>query len=211
MGVPVIAKPAPPADPIAAYAAALDKLPPMGNVVFTYSETRTGPTRTLVEDHRVYRSADGNERNETTAVNGTPVTPVIVRIATKPVWPYDVRRFAVGPDAYNILPLGLSKVAGKRVTTFSTVRTSAGDFSITGLYLDPVRFLPVRETFQVAGSGCTGNGSIDFGQVGARWLASAATVTCAIGQGGATFKESIRFSSYQFLKVLPPDIFGVAK
>jgi len=49
--------------PIDRYRAALAALPPLKDVVFQYSESRTGPTRTLVELHRVYRRVDGAERN----------------------------------------------------------------------------------------------------------------------------------------------------
>jgi hypothetical protein len=203
------AQPTPAADTVLTrYQTALETLPTMGNVVFRYSESRSGPTRALAEEHRVYRRDDGEERNETTAVNGVQVIPAIVRFSSEPVWAYDVREFRVDSPAYNVLPLGTTVVAGKRAFGFSTVRATPGDFAITGLYLDTARYLPLRETFEVSGGGCAGSGSIDFGPVGAQWLPTTVSVGCAVAPNGAAFKESIAFSEYAFPETLPPDVFG---
>jgi hypothetical protein len=196
---------------LARYRAALDALPLLGNMVFRYSENRSGPTRVLEEEHRVYRRADGEERNETVMVNGAQVVPAIVRYLHKPVWPYDVRQFAVDGGSYNIVSLGRTVVAGKRVVGFSTVRATTGDFAITALYLDPTRYLPLRETFAVAGGGCSGNGSIDFAPFGSAWLPTAVSVNCSVAQDATSFKESIVFADYAFVAVLPPDVFGGAQ
>lgn len=197
--------------PIDRYRAALAALPPLKDMVFQYSESRTGPTRTLVELHRVYRRVDGAERNETIAVNGATVVPAIVHYSTRPDWPYDVRAFAVTADGYNLMPIGPKLVDGKRAYGISAVRTTTGDFSITGVYLDETSWLPLRETFSVTGSGCTGTGSINFARGGRMWLPTSTQVSCTVGTGGATFKESIAFSSFTFPPSLPPDIFGAAK
>ena len=197
--------------PIERYRAALAALPPLKDMVFQYSESRSGPTRTLVELHRVYRRIDGAERNETIAVNGETVVPAIVRYSTRHDWPYDVRAFAVSADEYDLLPIGPKLVNGKRAYGISTVRTTAGDFSVTGVFLDETAWLPLRETFSVSGSGCTGTGSINFGRAGRTWLPTSTQVSCTVGSGGATFKESIAFSSFTFPPSLPPDIFGTAK
>ncbi|HEY7994542.1 MAG TPA: hypothetical protein VID24_10040 [Candidatus Eremiobacteraceae bacterium] len=196
--------------PIERYRAALAALPPLKDMVFQYSESRTGPTRTLVELHRVYRRVDGAERNETIAVNGATVVPAIVHYSTRPVWPYDVRAFAVSSDEYDLMPIGPRLVNGKRAYGVSAVRTTTGDFSVTAVFLDETAWLPLRETYSVTGSGCTGTGSIDFGRAGGTWLPTATQVSCTVGDGGATFKESIAFSGYTFPPSLPPDIFGAA-
>lgn len=197
--------------PIDRYRAALASLAPLKDMVFQYSESRTGPTRTLVELHRVYRRVDGAERNETIAVNGETVVPAIVRYSTRPDWPYDVRAFAVSPDEYDLLPIGPRLVNGKRAYGISAVRTTTGDFSVTGVFLDETAWLPLRETFSVTGSGCTGTGSIDFGRAGGSWLPTSTHVSCTVGTGGATFKEAIAFSGYTFPPSLPPDIFGAGR
>ena len=197
--------------PLDRYRAALAALPPLKDMVFQYSESRTGPTRTLVELHRVYRRVDGAERNETIAVNGETVVPAIVHYSTRPDWPYDVRAFAVSVDEYDLMPVGPKLVDGKRAYGISAVRTTTGDFSVTGVFLDETSWLPLRETFSVTGSGCTGTGSIDFGRASGRWLPISTQVSCTVGTGGATFKESIAFSGYVFPPSLPPDIFGAAQ
>lgn len=192
------------------YKSALGRLPQIANIVFQYSESRSGPTRALEEEHRVYRRSDGEERNETIGVNGAAVVPAIVRYATKPVWPYDVRAFVVDPADYNVLATGRTIVTGKRAYGYSTVRVAPTDFSVTGLYLDVVRYLPLRMTFEVTGGGCSGKGSIDFGPVGVQWLPTSANVSCSVAQGAGTFKESVTFTDYAFPVTLPPDVFEAA-
>lgn len=196
---------------LAEYRAALNRLPPLGNIVFQYSEVRSGPARVLSEEHRVYRSAGGSERNETIAVNGLPVVPALARLSTSDAWPYDVRRFVVDETEYNVMYLGATTVSGKRVVGFSMVRTTPGDFAVTGLYLDPTRHLPVRVTFEAGGGGCRGSGSIDFARVDSRWLPVVVTASCAVVPSGESFRETIKFSAYQFPQVIPPDVFGATQ
>lgn len=197
-----------PLQPIDRYRAALTALPELKDMVFQYTESRTGPVRTIVELHRVYRRADGAERNETIAVNGETVVPAIVRFATKPEWPYDVRAFAVTADDYEVVPTGPKLIDGKRAYGLSAVRTSTGDFAITSLDLDEKTWLPVRETYDVTGGDCTGVGSIEFGRIAGHWLPLSTQVSCTVGTGGATFKESIAFAGYSFPPTLPADIFA---
>ena len=189
------------------YRAALEQLSPLRDMVFQYTESRSGPARTIVEEHRVYRRADGAERNETIAVNGSSVVPAIVRYGTTAQWPYDVRAFAVDAAAYSSLPIGEAVVAGRRAIGYSVVRTTSGDFSVTRLYLDAARALPVREIFDVSGGGCTGTGSVDFGPVAGNWLPTSTKVSCTVAESGNTFKETIRFHDYAFPQALPPDVF----
>jgi hypothetical protein len=192
---------------LAAYRAAIASVPDPGDMIFQYTESRTGPARAIDEVHRVYRGADGDERNEMISVDGSPVVPAIVRFSTRPTWPYDVRRFEVDEADYNVLALGYQTVAGKRAIAYSTVRTTTGDFSITALYLDPVRAMPVRETFAVAGGGCSGSGIIDFGFVDGRWLPTDVSANCSDAPGGASFKETIKFTQFVFPPSLPADVF----
>jgi hypothetical protein len=193
---------------LARYRAVLEQLPPLRDVVFQYTESRTGPARTLVEEHQVYRRTDGAERNETIAVNGAQVVPAIVRFVRRPDWPYDVKAFAVTAADYDVLPLGRAVVNGKHAFGYSTVRTTTGDFSVTRLYLDLERALPLRETFTVSGGGCAGTGSIDFAASAGAWLPAVTKVSCTVADTGATFKETITFHDFAFPPSLPPDVFG---
>jgi len=203
------AAPVPPIDVLQArYRSELEALPPLGNVVFRYQESRSGPTHVREEEHRVYRRDDGEERNETLAVNGAPVVPAIVRLVSQPVWPYDVREFAVDTPEYAVLSLGATQVFGRRAYALSSVRTTPGDFAVTRVYLDALRFLPLREAFDVSGGSCAGSGTIDFAPADDRWLPTSVSVTCTVAPGGSEFKESISFSDYTFPQTLPPDVFG---
>ena len=197
---------------LARYRAQIEQVAPIRDVVFQDTERRTGPTRTIVEEHRVYRRADGAERNETIAVNGSAVVPAIVRFTTKAAWPYDVRAFALTSADYTARPIGAAVVDGRHAVGYSTVRTSAGDFAVTRLYLDAARALPLREAFTVSGGGCAGSGSIDFGPVSGAWLPLSARVSCTVAAatangGTSRFKESIAFHDYAFPNALPPDVF----
>ena len=192
---------------LARYRTQLERLPPLHDMVFQYTESRTGPSRTIVEEHRVYRRADGAERNETIGVNGSSVVPAIVRYTTKADWPYDVRAFAVSAADYSALPIGEAIVDGRRAVGFSTVRTTTGDFAITRLYLDTIRAMPLRLTYDVTGGGCSGTGSIDFGPTAGSWLPRSAKVSCTVGDTGNTFKETIVFHDFSFPPALPADVF----
>ncbi|HXW77363.1 MAG TPA: hypothetical protein VEJ20_08140 [Candidatus Eremiobacteraceae bacterium] len=188
------------------YRAALAALSPVGNVVFEYAESRSGPTRTFTEQHRVYRGADGRERDETLAVDGAPLVPAQVRFSEHDVWPYDVAQFAVDEADYSVLYIGPAVVDGRRALEFSTVRETTGDFAVTALYIDPLRHLPLRETFAAQGSGCSGSGVIDFAAIGRHWLASSVSADCSVAGSQGAFRETIRFSAYQFPAVIPPDV-----
>ena len=195
---------------LAMYRAALDALPEIGNVVFEYTESRIGPSRALAEVHRVYRSAEGDERNETISVDGASIVPAISQFSVSAQWPYDVRALAVDAADYEVMPLGPATVDGRRVLSYSAVRTSVGDFAVTHLYLDPLRHLPVREGFTSSGGGCSGSGTIDFGPVDRRWMPTEVSVSCTVSEGGAVFKETIKFAGYRFLAALPSDVFSGA-
>lgn len=194
-------------DAIAKYRAALAALPAIGNVVFDYVETRSGPTRVMTQAHRVYRNAAGDERDETTAVDGVPVVPAIVKFSSSPDWAYDPRAFAVDAGDYQTMPLGVTALVGKHALKFSAVRTTAGDFAVTALYLEPSSGLPVRETFTASGGGCAGSGDIVFGTVDRRLMPTIVTASCTDATTGQTFKQTIRFSGYRFVRTLPPQAF----
>ncbi len=179
---------------------------------FTYTVTRSGPARIVTEQHRVYWTGAGEERNDTIAVNGTPVVPAPSQLLHRSVWPYDPAQFAVSADDYDATPAGVAIVSGHKAYAFALARSSPADFMQKSIYIDAKTHLPLRQTFAVAGADCEGTGTIDFGSFGGYWLPSFVSVTCT--QVGSTaspppvFKESIRFTSYQFPRAIPADIFG---
>jgi outer membrane lipoprotein-sorting protein len=182
------------------------------NMEFEYTVTRSGPNRIVTEQHRVYWTASGLERNDTIAVNGTPVVPARSRLLHRTSWPYDVAQFVVSTDEYDVARPVVSNVAGRKAYVFTVTRATQADFMITSLYLDASSRLPLRETFVVAGSNCQGSGSIEFLPVGVYWLPTFVSVLCT---GAAqdvlpapVYKEAIRFSGYSFPATIPPDVFG---
>jgi hypothetical protein len=191
-------------------ALAAQKLP--AYMEFTYTVTRSGPARIITEQHRVYWANTGEERNDTIAVNGTPVVPAPSQLLRRSIWPYDPAQFAVSGDDYDATPAGMAIVAGRKTYAFALARSTPADFMQKSIYVDVKTHLPVRQTFAVAGADCDGSGSIDFGPSGGYWLPNFVSVVCTQSGAGASpapvFKESIRFTSYQFPALIPQDIFG---
>lgn len=183
------------------------------NMEFEYTVTRSGPNRIITEQHRVYWTATGVERNDTIEVNGTPIVPAISHMLHRVTWPYDVGQFAVSTDEYDVTPGGVAVVTGRKAYVFTVRRSAPANFMLKSLYVDVKSRLPLRQTFSVAGAGCQGSGSIDFAPTGRYWLPNFVSVVCTGPPQGATppdiFKESIRFSGYRFPATIPPDVFGI--
>ena len=195
-----------------AYRSALLTLKRPVYIEYDYVQTRSGPDRVVTEQHRVYRTDAGKERNDTVMINGTAVVPAISRILNRSQWPYDVAQFAVSSDDYDINATGIALVAGRKAYAFGLTRKSGADFKLKALYLDAHRFLPLRETFAVSGGTCAGDGVISFAAAAQYWLPTSVQVTCSAqtASGPAVFKESIRFANYGFPNAIPADIFNAA-
>jgi hypothetical protein len=190
---------------LAKYRAAMADLPKPSNMIFTYSETRTGPTRIVSGLHRVYRDKDGNQRNDTLAINDQPIRPPSTQTFQRASWPYFADQFDVSPSDYDVKFAGLATVNGRRAYVYATKRLSAAPFAITQLALDPATGLPLRELFTVTTSDCTGDGEIDFMLVGAYVLPSAVSAQCTMS-GTGQFKDAMRFSDYSFPAAIPADV-----
>ncbi len=233
LAVPVTASPAALAAPPAALAA-----PPAGRtqvifdryetlvpalkqplvMVFEYTRTRSGPTRVVTEDHRVYRDAAGHERNETIGLNGSPVVPPSVTTYARADWPYGVDKFFVDQSAYAVEPKGAALVDGRKAYTYAAVLKEPGAFAVTELDLDAYSALPLREKFTASNDACTAMGSIDFGRRGAYWMPTIVGVSCvaagadapAVGSlVPAPIRDTIRFTLYSFPTAIPPQVFGL--
>ncbi len=191
-------------------AIAARKIP--ANMEFVYTVTRSGPARIVTEQHRVYWTSSGEERNDTIAVNGTPVIPARSHMLHRTIWPYDAGQFSVSADDYDATPAGMAIISGRKTYAFALARNAPADFMLKSLYVDAKTRLPVRQTFAVAGQDCQGSGSIDFTAFGSYWLPSFISVVCTqVGSGASpppVFKESIRFTSFQFPSAIPSDVFS---
>lgn len=192
------------------YQSALGKLAHPPFVEFSYTHTRSGPNRIVTEEHRVYRTVEGEERNDTVTVNGSPIVPARSVILHRPVWPYDVAQFAPTIDDYDIGLSGAASVAGRKALHVTLVRKTSADFALKDVYIDPRRSLPLRESFSVTGGDCAGDGLINFGPAGVYWLPTSVQVTCTAQSptGSVVYKESIRFTGYKFPRSIPADVFN---
>ncbi len=194
------------------YRSALADRKTPANMEFEYTVTRSGPNRIVTELHRVFWTAAGVERNDTIAINGTNLVPPRSRLLHRTTWPYDVGQFAVSGDDYDVAPVGVAVVAGRKAYRFTLTRSAQADFTMKALYVDANSRMPLRQTFDVTGPNCQGSGSIDFLPAGGYWLPNFISVVCTGSAQGALpapiFKESIRFSGYRFPAAIPPDVFG---
>jgi len=202
------------------YRTLMDRLHPPARFVVEYSETRSGPARVVTETHRVYRNDAGEERNETIAVNGSPIVPAFVRIFHRETWPYDAAQFLVSADGYDAKYIGTTIVDEHKTYQYAITAKSQTSFAITALYLDAIRYLPIKETFDVSGIQCAGHGAIDFGSAEGFWMPTVVSAKCAVGGQDATaassastsarsgYSQTIRFSNYRFPTALPADIFA---
>jgi hypothetical protein len=194
------------------------KQPPV--MVFEYTRTRSGPTRVVTENHRVYRDAEGHERNETIALNGTPLLPPHFITFARPDWPYGVDKFLVDSNAYAIEPKGVDQVNGRRAYTYAVVLKEPAAFAVTELELDVRNALPLRERFTATSDTCSAAGTIEFGLSGAYWMPTIVGVSCSISIPATPaaavaaplpppIRDTIRFTAYSYPTAIPPQVFGI--
>ncbi len=189
---------------LAQYHALMSALQKPANMVFTYSEVRTGPTRIVSGVHRVYRDKDGNQRNDTIAIDDSPVRPPETQTFVRAIWPYFPDQFDVPATDYDTTFAGTATVNGHKAFAFKTNRISPAEFAITELAIEPGTGMPVRELFTVATRDCDGSGQIEFTQVGQYVLPSSVSAQCTMGSD--QFKHVIKFSDYSFPAAIPQEV-----
>jgi hypothetical protein len=194
-----------PAKALAKYRAAMADLPKPANMVFTYYETRSGPTRIVSGMHRVYRDRDGNQRNDTLAVNDFPIRPPRTQTFVRASWPYFADQFAVMSADYDVKFAGVAVVTGRRAYVYTVKRLEPAGFAVNELALDPSSGLPLRELYTVSTRDCAGSGAIDFMQIGDYVLPSSVWAACTMS-GTGQFKDWIRFSNYSFPAAIPQEV-----
>jgi hypothetical protein len=216
---PAADSPVSPADALyARYKVAIQALKQPANMVVEYTQTRSGPLRVVTENHRLYRDGAGHERNETTAINGVPAVPARVSIYTRATWTYSADKFFVDPDSYQLAPRGPVDVNGRKGFAFAVVMKEATAFAVTDLEVDARSAMPLREHFVAGTPTCSATGSIEFGATAGYWLPKIVSVTCAVIASpdiavvtppAASYRDTIRFSSYSFPAAIPAQVFGL--
>ena len=226
LALPLGAVAAPPAEAPASaadtlyarYKIAIQTMKQPANMVVEYTQTRSGPLRVVTENHRLYRDAAGHERNETTAINGVPAVPARVSIYTRVTWTYSADKFFVDPDSYQVAPRGAVDVNGRKGYAYAVVMKQATAFAVTDLEIDARTALPLREHFVAGTPTCSATGSIEFGPASGFWLPKIVSVTCAVVSSpdaavltppAASYRDTIRFSSYSFPAAIPAQVFGL--
>jgi len=189
---------------LAQYHALMSALQKPANMVFTYSEVRTGPTRIVSGVHRVYRDKDGNQRNDTIAINDTPVRPPQTQTFVRASWPYFADQFDVPGSGYDVEFAGSALVNGHKAYVYRAKRLAPAQFAITELAIEPGTGVPLREQFTVTTRDCDGSGQIEFALFGPYVLPSSVSAQCTMGSD--QFKHIIKFSDYSFPAAIPQEV-----
>ncbi len=189
------------------YHAAMASLGQPPNMVFTYAETRTGPSRIVTGVHRVYRDSAGDQRNDTMEINGSPIRPPLTRTYQRTTWPYFADEFSASAADYDAHFVGAATVNGRRGYSFQMKRHISAVFEVTELDLDTASGLPLRIGYAVQSGTCDGQGTLEYAPAGAYWLPTLATAECATGKSAEpSYKHTIRFSDYSFPVSIPQDV-----
>jgi hypothetical protein len=220
IAAPAVDAPASAADALyARYKVAIQTVKQPANMVVEYTQTRSGPLRVVTENHRLYRDAAGHERNETTVINGVPAVPARVSMYTRATWTYSADKFFVDSDSYQVAPRAPVVVSGRKGYAFAVVMKEATAFAVTDLEIDARTGLPLLERFVAGTPTCSATGSIEFGPTGGYWLPKIVSVTCAVVASpdaavitppAASYRDTIRFSSYSFPAAIPAQVFGLS-
>jgi hypothetical protein len=203
------ATPAPllaPATVRAKYKTALATLKEPRDFAFEYTLQQTG-TRTLEQTHRVFRSGK-DERDETTAVNGTHSTAPVVRIFRNRPYRYSVKALAPQPAAYDFAYAGVHR-DGKHldyVFSLSPKQRKPG-IAFTQVAIDGVTFLPASVAF--ASDQHAARGSVSFGKAERYWVARGANAQANVPGGVA--RERLAFANWRFPKGLPRSTFAMPR
>jgi len=191
---------------LAKYKHALATLKEPRDFVFEYTMQQTG-TRTLEQTHRVFRSGK-DERDETTAVNGTRSSAPVVRIFRNRPYRYSVTALAPQPAAYDFLYAGARR-AGKHVDyvfALAPKRPKPG-ITFTQVAIDGVTFLPQSVAFTADQHAA--RGSVSFGKAGRYWVARGANAQADVPGGVA--RERLAFANWRFPKGLPRSTFSMPR
>jgi hypothetical protein len=178
------------------------KVPPL--VSFTYSLEQAG-ARNTEQQHRVYRSGS-LERDETLGVDGQRAARPLVRIYRGRPDRYEVDLVAPTRERYEFR-LAATRRDGRHVDyVYRTTAKTSRAFSVTGVVIDGVRFLPKWIAFRAQSERANGQGAIEYALVGRYWLP-----VSALAQGttaGIASRERIVFSLYRFPLSLPDSTFA---
>ena len=202
---------------VAQYRLAIQILKQPPNMVVEMRRRRR-PTRVVTEAIGSTAMPQASERNETTAINGLPVSHPKASTYSRPAWAYGADKFFVDPDLYQIAPRAAVEIGGRKAYSYAVVLKEAAAFAVTDLELDARDGLPLRERFVATSSTCSATGSIEFGRAGAYWLPRIVSVTCPVAASpdaavitpaAASYRDTIRFSSYSFPAAIPAQVFGL--
>ena len=171
-------------------------------LAFQYTVEQLG-LHELEQAHRVYRSGV-SERDETLVVDGYVLQHPSIRIFRNRTDRYDVGE--VAPRAYSFAYARLLARPGGNTYVFRTARAASAAFAVSEVEIDGGTFLPSVIRFKVGGNGARGSGELNYGRAESFWLVRQATINAKL-TSGASARERITWSNYQFPTKLPPSTF----
>lgn len=177
-------------------------------MIFSYTVSQAG-AYAIEQRHRVYRSG-ARVRDETLAVDGASLQQKTVTIAQRPDR-YQVSRLAPRTSAYTMLFVRAVRDGSHLDYVFEAqpLISSAAGFTVTGLTIDGVTFLPKTIEFRTSDGTTSGTGELQYGKVGAYWVPLTASVEATLK--GKPTRERITWSDYRFPPSLPPSTFVAPK
>ncbi|HET9030109.1 MAG TPA: hypothetical protein VFN49_08030 [Candidatus Aquilonibacter sp.] len=177
-------------------------------MIFTYTVSQAGAL-SIEQRHRIYRSGV-HVRDETLAVDGTPLAHKIVTISKRPDR-YQISRIAPRLSQYTMLFLRAVRDGSHLDYVYEThpLVTSAAGFTATRVTIDGQSFLPRAISFRTSNGTTIGHGLLEYGKAGSYWVPLAATVDAPVK--GKPTRERITWSDYRFPPSLPPSTFFAAK
>jgi hypothetical protein len=190
------------------YELEMSTLKPPKAVIFTYTVSQAGALA-IEQRHRIYRSGQ-DVRDETLAVDGTPLVQKVVRISQRPDR-YDITRIAPRTSGYTMLFLH-AQPQGSRLDYVYEVKplvTPASGFVVTRLTIDGDTFLPRSVAFTASSGDTQGTGELQYGKSGKYWVPLVASVTADVK--GKPTRERITWSDYRFPESLPRSTFAKPK
>jgi len=192
---------------LARYELEMSSLQSPKTMIFTYNVSQLG-TSDIEERHVIYRSGL-NVRDETIAVDGIPIKPKIVNFGRR-IDRYAIARLAPRSSTYAMLFVRTVRDGAHLDYRYDVTPLGAtSDFTVTGLVIDGLSFLPREIDFTTASSIARGHGALVYGKSDKYWMPLYVTVEATVD--GKPARERITWGDYRFPPALPASTFVAPK
>jgi len=176
-------------------------------MIFSYTVSQSGPNP-IEARHMIYRSGL-DVRDETLAVDGTPLRPKIVRIGQREDR-YEIQRVAPRASTYTMLFLRAIRDGGHLDYEYETTPlVASGGFVVERLVIDGDSYLPTVIAVRSSSGDAQGTGKLEYAKIGPYCVPVSVSVDAQIH--GKPAREHIAWGAYRFPPSLPPSTFVAPK